>query len=104
MYAVVETGSKQYRVAAGDTLEVELLEAPKGQEVTFDKVLLVADGDKIKVGQPTLAGAKVTADVVDDHKRCKKVIAFKMRRTEGYHRTIGHRQTLTVVKIKNIQA
>lgn len=103
MYAVVETGSKQYNVKAGDTLEVELLSAEKGQEITFDKVLLVADGDKIKVGQPTIAGAKVTADVVEQ-KRGKKVIAFKMRRTEGYHRTIGHRQSLTVVKIKNIQA
>ncbi|MFA5192508.1 MAG: 50S ribosomal protein L21 [Verrucomicrobiia bacterium] len=103
MYAVVETGSKQYSVKAGDTLEVELLSAEKGQEITFDKVLLVADGDKIKVGQPTIAGAKVTADVVEQ-KRGKKVIAFKMRRTEGYHRTIGHRQSLTVVKIKNIQA
>jgi len=103
MYAVVETGSKQYRVEAGDTLEIELLEAEKGQEVTFDKVLLVADGDKVKLGQPTVAGAKVTADVVE-HKRGKKVIAFKMRRTEGYHRTIGHRQELTVVKIKSIQA
>ncbi|MBI5821074.1 MAG: 50S ribosomal protein L21 [Verrucomicrobia bacterium] len=103
MYAVVETGSKQYSVKAGDTLEVELLSAEKGQEITFDKVLLVADGDKIKVGQPMIAGAKVTADVVEQ-KRGKKVIAFKMRRTEGYHRTIGHRQSLTVVKIKNIQA
>lgn len=103
MYAVVETGSKQYSVTAGETLEVELLSAEKGQEITFDKVLLVADGDKIKVGQPTIAGAKVTADVVEQ-KRGKKVIAFKMRRTEGYHRTIGHRQSLTVVKIKNIQA
>jgi large subunit ribosomal protein L21 len=103
MYAVVETGSKQYRVAAGDTLEVELLSAEKGQEVTFDKVLLVADGDKIKVGQPIVAGAKVTADVVGTV-RGEKLIAYKMRRREGYHRTIGHRQTLTMVKVKNIQA
>ncbi len=103
MYAVVETGSKQYRVTAGDTLEVEMLDGAKGSEITFDKVLLVADGDKITVGQPTIAGAKVTADVVDQ-KRGKKVIAFKMRRTEGYHRTVGHRQELTVVKIKSIQA
>jgi large subunit ribosomal protein L21 len=104
MYAVVETGSKQYRVAPGETLEVELLGAAKGQEVTFDKVLLVADGDKVTVGQPTVAGVKVTADVVEDRKRGEKVIAFKMRRREGYHRTIGHRQTLTLVKIKKIQA
>lgn len=103
MYAVIETGAKQYRVEAGDTLEVELLAAEKGQEVAFDRVLLVADGDKVKVGQPIVAGAKVTADVVGN-KRADKVIAFKFRRREGYHRTIGHRQDLTVVKIKAIQA
>ncbi len=104
MYAVVETGSKQYRVTPGDTLEVELLDTAKGKEVIFDKVLLVADGDKVTVGQPTVAGAKVTADVVEARKAGDKVIAFKMRRREGYHRTIGHRQKLTLVKIKNIQA
>jgi len=103
MYAVIETGSKQYRVEAGDTLEVELLTAEKGQEVAFDRVLLVADGDKVKIGQPVVAGAKVTADVVD-RKRGDKVVAFKFRRREGYHRTIGHRQDLTVVRIKAIQA
>ncbi|MBI5397085.1 MAG: 50S ribosomal protein L21 [Verrucomicrobia bacterium] len=103
MYAVIETGAKQYRVEAGDTLEVELLAAEKGQEVAFDRVLLVADGDKVKVGQPVVAGAKVTADVVE-HTRGEKLIAFKFRRREGYHRTVGHRQDLTVVKIKAIQA
>ena len=82
---------------------MELLPVEKGQEYAFDKVLLVADGDKVSVGQPTVAGAKVIADVLD-HIRGKKVIAFKMRRREGYHRTIGHRQDLTVVKIKNIVA
>ena len=101
MYAVVETGGKQYRVEAGDTLKIELLPVNKGQEYAFEKVLLVADGDNVRVGQPTVAGAKVIADVLD-HIRGKKIIAFKMRRTEGYHRTIGHRQELTVVKIKNI--
>lgn len=103
MYAVIETGAKQYRVEAGDTVEVELLAAEKGQEVAFDRVLLVADGDKVKVGQPVVAGAKVTADVLGN-KRADKVIAFKFRRREGYHRTVGHRQDLTVVKIKAIQA
>ncbi len=101
-YAVVETGGKQYRVQSGDTLEIESLPIEQGKEVAFDKVLLVADGEKVKVGQPLVAGAKVTADVLD-HKRGKKVIAFKFRRREGYHRTIGHRQELTVVKIKAIQ-
>jgi large subunit ribosomal protein L21 len=101
MYAVVETGGKQYRVEAGDTLKIELLPVEKGQEYAFEKVLLVADGDNVRVGQPTVAGAKVVADILD-HIRGEKIIAFKMRRTEGYHRTIGHRQELTVVKIKNI--
>ncbi len=103
MYAVIETGAKQYRVEAGDTIEIELLAAENGQEVAFDRVLLVADGDKVKIGQPVVAGAKVTADVLGDI-RGDKVIAFKFRRREGYHRTVGHRQDLTVVKIKAIQA
>jgi large subunit ribosomal protein L21 len=102
MYAVVQTGSKQYRVQQGDTLEIELLDAEQGKEVTLDQVLLIADGDKVQIGKPTLAGAKVTAEVVK-HKRGPKLIAFKMRRTEGYHRKVGHRQELTVVKVKAIQ-
>ena len=103
MYAVVETGGKQYRVETGDTLEVELLAVEKGQEFAFDKVLLVADGDNVTIGQPTVSGAKVTADVLD-HKRGDKVFAFKFRRREGYHRKVGHRQELTVLKIKGIKA
>ncbi len=103
MYAVVQTGAKQYRVSQGDTVEVESLAVEKGKEVTFDQVLLIADGDKVQIGTPTLKGAKVTAEVVD-HKRCPKLIAFKMRRREGYHRKIGHRQALTVVKVKAITA
>ncbi len=101
MYAVVQTGAKQYRLSQGDTVEVELLDADKGKEVTFDQVLLVADGDKIQVGTPTLKGAKVTAEVVD-HKRGPKLIAFKMRRREGWRRKVGHRQELTVVRVKAI--
>jgi large subunit ribosomal protein L21 len=101
MYAVVETGSKQYRVAAGDTLEVERLEVEAGQPVTFDRVLLVSNDGKVSVGAPTVANARVVADVVA-HKRGPKVIAFKMKRRKGYHRTVGHRQELTVVKVKEI--
>ena len=103
MYAVIETGSKQYRVALGDTIEVELLKAEAGQTLTLDRVLLVANGDKIAVGTPTVDKATVVADVVE-HKRGPKTIAFKMRRREGYHKTIGHRQELTVLKIKEINA
>jgi large subunit ribosomal protein L21 len=102
MYAVLETGSKQYRVRAGDTLAIERLDVEAGQPVTFDRVLLVNDEGKVSVGVPTVAGASVVADVVE-HKRGPKLIAFKMRRREGYHRKVGHRQELTVVQIKDIK-
>lgn len=102
MYAVLETGSKQYRVAPGDRVEIERLDVPAGQPYTFDRVLLVNNEGKIAVGSPTVAQASVVADVVE-HIRGPKKIAFKMRRREGYHRKIGHRQELTVVKIKEIK-
>lgn len=103
MYAVLETGSKQYRVSAGDTLEIERLTVEAGQPVTFDRVLLVADGGKVTVGAPTVTGATVVADVVE-HIRGDKKVTFKMKRRKGFHKTIGHRQELTVVKIKDIKA
>jgi large subunit ribosomal protein L21 len=103
MYAVLETGSKQYRVAAGDTIEIERLPVEPGQSVTFDRVLLVNHEGKVSVGSPTIASASVEADVVA-HIRGEKKVAFKMKRRKGYHKTIGHRQELTVVKIKEIKA
>ncbi|MBI5801529.1 MAG: 50S ribosomal protein L21 [Verrucomicrobia bacterium] len=103
MYAVLETGGKQYRVSAGDTLEIERLAVEAGQPVTFDRVLLVNADGKSTVGSPTVASATVVADVVA-HKRGQKLIAFKMKRRKGYHRTVGHRQELTVVKITEIKA
>ncbi len=103
MYAVLETGGKQYRVTAGDTLEIDRLTAEAGQPVTFDRVLLVNADGQLNVGNPTVASASVVADVLA-HKRGVKVIAFKMKRRKGYHRTVGHRQELTVVKIKEIKA
>lgn len=104
MYAVIETGSKQYRVTEGDTLTIEKLEIEAGQTATFDKVLLVGkDGGEISVGQPLLEGATVTADVVD-HQKGPKLVAFKMRRRKGYHRKVGHRQPQTIVKISKINA
>jgi large subunit ribosomal protein L21 len=102
-YSVIETGSKQYRVAAGDTLEVERLAVDAGQPFTFDRVLLVNNDGKVTVGSPTVASATVVADVVE-HIRGEKKVAFKMKRRKGYHKTIGHRQELTVVKIKEIKA
>jgi large subunit ribosomal protein L21 len=104
MYAVIRTGAKQYRVQAGDVLEVELLDGKQGAEISLDDVLLVADGDNITVGKPTVKGAKVTAEVVDPDKKGKKVIAFKFRRREGYHRKRGIRPHHTVLKIKEIVA
>ncbi|MBL9175889.1 MAG: 50S ribosomal protein L21 [Verrucomicrobiales bacterium] len=103
MYAVLETGGKQYRVAQGDTLEIERLEVEAGQPFTFDRVLLVNNGGTVAVGSPTVAGAKVVADVVG-HKRGDKKIIFKMKRRKGYHKKQGHRQELTVVKITGITA
>jgi large subunit ribosomal protein L21 len=102
MYAVLETGSKQYRVQAGETLDVERLEAEAGQTFTFDRVLLVNNEGKISVGSPTVANAAVLADVVE-HIRGPKTVAFKMKRRKGYHKTIGHRQELTKVRIKEIK-
>ncbi len=103
MYAVIETGSKQYRVSAGDTLQVERLAVEAGQPVNFDRVLLVNNDGKLTVGSPTVASAAVVADVVE-HIRGDKKVAYKMKRRKGYRKTIGHRQELTVVKIKEIKA
>ena len=102
-YCILETGSKQYRVSAGDRLEVERLAVEAGQPFTFDRVLMVNNDGKVSVGSPTLASASVVADVVE-HIRGKKTIAYKMKRRKGYRKTIGHRQELTVVKIKEIKA
>jgi large subunit ribosomal protein L21 len=103
MYAVLETGSKQYRVAAGDTLEIERLETEAGKPVTFDRVLLVNNDGKVTIGAPTVTGATVAADVVA-HKRGEKKLTFKLKRRKGYRKAIGHRQELTVVKITAINA
>ena len=101
MYAVIETGGKQYRVAPGDTLEIERLLTEAGQPHTFDRVLLVSNDGKLSIGTPTVASARVTADVTA-HFRGEKKLTFKMKRRKGYHKTIGHRQELTRVKITGI--
>ncbi len=102
MYAVIETGSKQYRVSAGDTLQVERLAVEAGQPVNFERVLLVNKDGQVAVGSPTVASAAVVADVVE-HTRGEKKLTYKMKRRKGYRKTIGHRQELTVVKIKEIK-
>ncbi len=99
-YAIIKTGGRQYRVAEGDTIDVDLLEGEAGQKLTFDNVLMHADGEKLTHGTP-VSGASVTGEVVEQRKD-KKVIAFKYRRRKGYHRTVGHRRKLTRVKITGI--
>ncbi len=101
MYAVIETGGKQYQVAAGDQLEIERIPAEEGSSITFDRVLMLRAEDSIRIGTPTLKAADVVADVLA-HKRGPKITTFKMKRRKGYHRTKGHRQELTIVKIKEI--
>ena len=102
MYAVVETGGKQYRVAVGDVIRVEKLEADAGSSVNLDKVLLVADGDNLRVGAPTVAGAAVTA-TVKAHGRADKIRIFKFRRRKHYRKTQGHRQHYTEIEITGIK-
>lgn len=103
MYAIVQTGGKQYRVQAGDLLDVEKLEAEPGSEVTLEQVLLVGGEGGVQVGRPYVAGARVIAEVVDQIKG-PKLIVFKMKPKTRYRRKNGHRQRLTRLKIKEIQA
>ena len=97
-YAIIKTGGRQYRVAEGDTVDVDLLDLEPGKSATFE-VLMHVDGDKITAGE----GIKVSAEVVEQRKD-RKVIAFKYRRRKGYHRTVGHRRKLTRLKIKSVGA
>ncbi len=103
MYAVIKTGGKQYRVSPGEKLKVELLDAEAGAQIDLDQVLVVADGDKVTIGRPLVAGAKVTATVLT-HGRHDKVKIFKMRRRKHYQKHQGHRQHYTEVRIEAISA
>src|SRR5881392_2087495 len=100
-YAIIKTGGRQFRVAEGDTIDVDLLDVDPGRTATFGDVLTFADGKDVTHGNPLISGAKVTAEVLEQRKD-KKVIAFKFKRRKGYHRTVGHRRKLTRVKIKSI--
>lgn len=102
MYAIFETGGKQYRVTPGETLAVDRLEAEPGKPITLDRVLFVSGEGKLAVGSPTVAKASIVADVVE-HFRDEKKVAFKMKRRKGYHRTIGHRQEMTRIRISEIK-
>lgn len=102
MYAVVETGGRQYRVSTGDTIDVEKLTGAVGETVTLSNVLMLADGSDITIGAPRLDGARVEAEIVAQ-KRGKKLIIFKHKRRKGYRRKQGHRQWLTSLRITDIQ-
>jgi large subunit ribosomal protein L21 len=103
MYAVIATGGKQYRVQPGETIKIEKLDgvSDKGA-VTFDQVLLLADGTDVKVGAPTLPGVKVTGEVLVAKGKGEKLLIYKYRRRKGYRRKTGHRQLFTAVKITGI--
>ena len=101
MYAVIKTGGKQYRVAAGDKLRVETLDADEGATVNLDQVLMVGDGESINVGAPTLSGASVEAKVLT-HGRHRKIDGIKFRRRKHYRRQMGHRQNFTQIEITAI--
>ena len=103
MYAVIKSGGKQYRVQEGQTLKLEKLEVATGDSLDFDQVLLVADGEDVKVGAPLVDGAKVSAEVVS-HGRGEKVRIIKFRRRKHSMRRQGHRQWYTEVKITGISA
>jgi large subunit ribosomal protein L21 len=100
-YAVIRTGGKQYRVAAGETIKVEKLEGKKGDAVELAEVLLLADGEQITVGRPLCAGATVKAEILAQD-RDSKVVVFKYRRRKRYRRRTGHRQPFTALKIVDI--
>lgn len=99
MYAIIETGSKQYRVAEGDLIEVETLPVEEGKEIELDRVLMVSTADGVTVGTPVIEGAKVTA-TVKGHGRGKKIIVYKHKK--NYHRKQGHRQNFTRLQIDKI--
>lgn len=101
MYAVIKTGGKQYRVAENDILSIERLTGEAGATIEFDEVLMVGEGESVKVGEPLVAGAKVTAELVEQT-RGPKVIAFKKRRRKNSRRKRGHRQDLSLVRITGI--
>lgn len=105
MYAVIQTGGKQYRVEPGKTVVVEKLAGEAGAQVVFDQVLLVSSGDggSVTVGKPTVAGATVTGEIVEQT-RGEKLVVFKFRRRKNYVRRNGHRQDVTVVKVAEIKA
>jgi large subunit ribosomal protein L21 len=101
MYAVVNTGGKQYKVQEGEIFRVEKIPGDIGSQVTFDKVLLFSDGENLKIGQPVLDDIKVQGSIVEQNK-AKKIIVFKFKRRKRYRRKQGHRQPYTAIRIDSI--
>ncbi len=102
MYAIVETGGKQYKVKSGDTLRVERLDGDVGSQITLGQVLLAGAGEKVQYGAPYVDGASVTAKIVEQH-RTRKVVVFKYKRRKGYRVKRGHRQHYTALRIEDIK-
>ena len=103
MYAVIKTGGKQYRVAAGEKLKIEQIPAEVGAEITLDQILMVGEGESVKIGAPLVSGASVKATVLSQG-RHDKVMIFKMRRRKHYQKHQGHRQNYTEIRIDGISA
>lgn len=103
MFAVVKTGGKQYRVTEGDVIKVEKLDGEAGKTITLDEVLMTGDDKGVKVGEPLIKGAAVTAEVLEQ-KKDKKITVFKKKRRHNYRRKKGHRQEVTVLRVKSIGA
>ena len=102
MYAIIQTGGKQYRVSEGDVVSIEKLTAAEGEEVVFDQVLTVVSDSDIKIGKPVVEGAKVTAKVVE-HGKGKKILVFKYKAKSNYRKRQGHRQPYTKIEIKSVK-
>ena len=103
MYAVIQTGGKQYRVAPGDIVKVEKLSGNVGDSIAFDKVLLTSDGENVSLGNPYLPEARVLGQIAR-HGKNRKIIVFKYKRRKGYRKKHGHRQEFSLIRIENIEA
>ncbi|WP_352420113.1 50S ribosomal protein L21 [Proteiniborus sp.] len=101
MYAVIETGGKQYRVQEGDTIFIEKVAGNEGESLNFDKVLLVSNGEEVKLGKPYVDGVSVQGNIVE-HGKARKIVVFKFKRKKDYRKKQGHRQPYTKVKIEKI--
>lgn len=101
MYAIIETGGKQYKISEGDTIKIEKIEGEAGSTVELSNVLMVSQGEEINVGNPLLQGAKATGEILG-HEKDKKIIVFKHKRRKNYRKKQGHRQAYTSIKITGI--